>query len=269
MSISILYCSCYMYRSLWTPFMELKRRYFNNDSIQMYICTDGPLDGIRAKVGDLPILHYHDPANNNTNYITRVISYLRRIDTKYVIFWYDDMFLTAPVDWASFNDALALMEATPQVKLVKLSQCSWPFSGAILQSGETCFQAASPADPYVMNVQPTLFDREFLLNVMEEVDKNPSKNGPSDFESFGTPIAVGKPFVYLRSMHNTIPVFGDGGVVRGGVVFPEAQAFLDKEGVRIETCERNCIYDIREKANTDTLNQHLKYELGAWFNIHV
>jgi hypothetical protein len=192
--------------------MELKRRYFNNDSIKMYLCTDGPLEEIRAKMGDIPILHYGELANNNTNYMTRVASYLKRIDTKYVIFWCDDMFLTGPVDWASFSDAHTLMEANPHVKLIKLSECSWPFGGRTIEAGSTLFQLATPRDAYIMNVQPTLFDRAFL---------------------------------------------------------PAAQEFLQKEGIDIELCDKNCIYDVREKSNTDTLNPHLKIELHEWFHISV
>jgi hypothetical protein len=258
-----------MYRSLWTPFMELKRKYFNNDSIQMYLCTDGPLEEIRVKMGDIPILHYGERANNTTNYIKRVISYLKRIDTKYVIFWYDDMFLSGMVDWISFNDAHALMEANHTIKLIKLSECSFPFSGKRIEGVSTIFQLATPQDSYIMNVQPTLFDRAFLLDIMEEIDKNPPIDGPSDFETIGTNIAAQKPFIYLRSLKNTIPVFSDGGVVRAGILFPAAQAFLEKEGINIELCDKNCIYDITEKSNTDTLNRHLKLELHDWFNISV
>jgi hypothetical protein len=269
MSVSIVYCSCYMYRSLWTPFIELKRKYFNNNSIQMYLCTDGPLEEIRAKMGDIPILHYGERANNNTNYMTRVVSYLKRIDTKYVIFWYDDMFLTGMVDWESFNDAHTLMEANPEVKLIKLSECSFPFSGKTIQAGSTTFQLATPQDGYIMNVQPTLFDRAFLLDVMEEVDTNPTTNGPSEFETMGTRIAAQKPFIYLRSLKNTIPIFGEGGVVRAGILFPAAQAFLQKEGIDIDLCDKNCIYDTTEKSNTDTLNHQLKLELRELFNISL
>jgi hypothetical protein len=249
--------------------MELKRRYFNNDSIKMYLCTDGPLEEIRAKMGDIPILHYGELANNNTNYMTRVASYLKRIDTKYVIFWCDDMFLTGPVDWASFSDAHTLMEANPHVKLIKLSECSWPFGGRTIEAGSTLFQLATPRDAYIMNVQPTLFDRAFLLDVMEEIDRNSPSNGPSDFESTGTIIAAQKPFIYLRSLKNIVPVFREGGVVRAGILFPAAQEFLQKEGIDIELCDKNCIYDVREKSNTDTLNPHLKIELHEWFHISV
>ncbi len=269
MNVSVLYCSCYMYRNLWKPFFESKARYFKNDSIPFYIGTDGPLEAIRELVPGVPILHYSERANNNTNYIDRVISYLESIDTKYVIFWYDDMFLSGDVDWTAFKQAYDLMEQNPGIKLIKLSKCSVKFSGRrIATSGGAVFQLATSDDSYIMNVQPTLFDRQFLLDTMKKVNLHDNKNGPSDFETHGTTIAKQSPFLYLRSDQDIIPIFHEGGVVRSGIITPEARAFLQREGLHVPVYENNCIFDLSDQANKDTLNHQLKLEL-TWFNINV
>lgn len=255
-----------MYRKLWVPFLQLKDRYFKNREIPLYLCTDGTKEDIPEGVESIL---YNERANNNTNYLKRVVYYLRNLKTKYVLFWYDDMFLSGEVDWSSYTDAYNLMEATPNVKLVKLSNCSTNFTGRKLLFGKTIFQQSAPHDDYVFNVQPTLFDRAFLLDVLERADKNPDKNGPSDFETIGTNIAKTMPYLYFRSETNIVPVFHEGGVVRSGIVYPDAITFLQKEGIHIELFDKNCIYDLSDSTNTSTLNHQLKWELSTWFQIRV
>lgn len=267
MNISIVYVSCFMYRNLWRPFLELKLKYIG-DKIPFYLCTDGPIDEILKITPGVNVLHFDKPANNNTNYITRLIHYLKKVDTKYVLFWYDDMFPTDTVRWPIVEEIYAHMESNPTVKLVKCSIHSSPFRGNTYTIGTNVFTQSSPSDGYVMNVQPTVFDRTFLLDVMEEVDRSTVKNGPSDFETIGTEIAIRKGYVYLKSQTDIIPVFGDGGVVRAGILLPEANEFLKNHNIHVETYAKNCIYDVYDKANTDTLNDQLKLEL-RWFNIHV
>lgn len=270
MNVSILYCSCFMYRTLWRPFFQLKARYFNDPSIPVYLGTDGSPDEIRDALPEgITLLRYPETANNNTNYISRVRWYLESIPTKYVIFWYDDMFLSAPVDRESFAKAYALMDSDDRVKLVKLSLHSYPFTGETYTTALGTFQRASPSDSYVLNVQPTMYDRAFLLAVMNEVDKQVVKNGPSDFETHGTVVAKRFPYIYLRSATDIVPILNDGGVVRSGIVYPEARAFLEREGIAIKTYENNCVYDLSDKSNTDTLNHQLKLELREWFHITV
>jgi hypothetical protein len=270
MNVSILYCSCYMYRTLWSPFFQLKERYFNDPSIPVYLGTDGSEEGVRACLPPgVTLLRYPEPANNNTNYITRVRWYLRSIPSKYVVFWYDDMFLSAPVDRDAFAKACALMNTDHRVKLIKLSLHSYPFTGETYSTPLGTFQRSSSTDPYVLNVQPAVFDREFLLSVLDEVDRVAVKNGPSDFETHGTSVAGRLPYLYLRSTSDILPILNDGGVVRSGIVYPEARAFLDREGIAIQTYGQNCIYDLSDPSNTNTLNPQLKLELREWFRITV
>lgn len=267
MNLSIVYVSCFMYRNLWTPFLDLKLKYIG-DKVPFYLCTDGPIHEITKIAPGVNVIHFNETANNNTNYITRLLHYLRNIDTKYVLFWYDDMFPTANIRWSLIEKVYAHMEANPNVKLVKCSIHSSPFHGPSYAIDDIVLTQASSNDGYVMNVQPTIFDRTFLLNVMEEVDKSKVKNGPSDFETIGTTIAKQKGYIYLRSQTDIVPIFSDGGIVRAGIVVPEAFPFLKNHNLRIETFDKNCIYNIHDKGNTDTLNDQLKLEL-RWFNIHV
>jgi hypothetical protein len=259
-----------MYRSLWVPFFELKERYFNDPSIPVYLGTDGPPDELRALIpSTVTLLSYPEPANNNTNYIQRVLHYLKSISTKYVLFWYDDMFLSGPVDRSALMDAYTLMNTDDRVKLIKLSRHSYPFTGSMHTTPLGTFQQSSLSDPYVLNVQPTLFDRAFLLRVLEVADTHPTKNGPSDFETHGSDAARGLQFLYLRSVTDIVPIFSDGGVVRSGIVYPEARAFLERERITINTYENHCIYDLTKTSNTETLNPQLKLELREWFSITV
>jgi hypothetical protein len=258
-----------MYRALWTPFLTLKARYWPTANVPLYLCTDGPIEGIRAIVGDLPVLHSDVPADNTRNYITRVISYLRSITTPYVVFWYDDMFLSGPVQTEAFANAVRLMETDPRINLIKLSACSYPFTGDIHRTPYGQFQQARSSDSYILNVQPSIVNRSFLLNVLIEVDRVPDKNGPSDYETHGTEIAKRLPGFYLRSLTDILPVFRDGGVVRSGILDADARAFLEREGLSIPTDDRGCIYDSRDPTLTATLNPQLKWELQAWYGISV
>lgn len=265
MSVSILYCSCYMYRALWAPFRVGLERYWPDRPYPFYLCTDGPLDDIKGQVGDTQVLHSKEPADNTRNYIARVLSYLQSVSTKYVLFWYDDMFLSGPVQTKAVEDAVARMDADPRIKVIKLSSCSSRFTGNI----QGAFQEAHPSDSYILNVQPSLLDREFLLEVLREVNLQPNLNGPSDYEVYGTESALKRPYVYLRSLVDLVPVFRDGGVVRAGIVDAEARAFLAREGLSLPTDDRGCIYDSRDPALTATLNPQLKQELRNWYSIVV
>ncbi len=260
--VSILYCSCYMYRALWSPFYMLLNRYWPDCPYPIYLGTDGPLEEIRAQMGDARVLHYDSVADNTKNYIARIISYLESLSTKQVLFWYDDLFLSGPVQTAAVESAVARMNADPQIKIIKLSTRSVPFTGEL----DGTFQRAQPTDSYILNVQPSLVDREFLIEILREA---PNTNGPSDYEISGTASAQRRPYTYLRSVEDLVPIVRDGGILCSGIIVDEVRPFLEREGITIPTDDRGCIYDSRNPALISTLNPQLKQQLRDRYHISV
>jgi hypothetical protein len=93
--ISILYITCYLYKNLWNPFIKNIEKYLNN--INVYFCTDLIIDkNFKINLNEnITLLEFKEESNMNSdgNYLKRLLHYLYNIDSKYILFFVDDMFL--------------------------------------------------------------------------------------------------------------------------------------------------------------------------------
>lgn len=266
-NISLLYVSCYTYKSLWEPFFKLKDKYIGN-TVQTYLCTDVMLDNN---------INFEDPIFNNTkilnfnqksnftlngNLFDRYLYYLEQIESEYILYFYDDMFPIKSVDMNKLNNLLDIMKNNELIKIIKLSLDSHPFyHGSMICINETVFtKANNNFDHYIFNVQPILIRKDFfieMVNYCKQNNKCTHQNG--GLEIHGTDFfKINKDYICLRVTDEIVKIPYDGGVVLSGIISEEMkQYFKEKEDIEIETYENNLIFELT-KEEYDCLGDSIK-----------
>lgn len=249
--LSIMYNTCFTYKNLWDPFFTLKKKYFQNQDIITYLCSDGNLEDYfktKQMYDNTQFIQYPDEAYSSgplSNYVHRLLYYLEKIPTNYIIYWYDDMFLTNFVDFDKLSESFELMKKNSNIKTIKLSSCSYPFTGKIYyKNNDFTLQQNSHKDQYCINLQPSLFNKNFLIDLCKNlIQKNAIYDGSFDIENAGTPYFHQNPNnISLRSNINIIPVFSDCGIVSAGYVRKGALDFLKNENIHLQLYD-NFIYE--------------------------
>ena len=108
--VSIMYASCHTYKSLWLPFLKLKDKYIGKD-IVTYFCTD-KLNDVLIQGENLHVLEFGQPScfTRNGNYFDRHLYYLQKIETNYILYFYDDMFPLNYVNMDKLRTLLLIMK---------------------------------------------------------------------------------------------------------------------------------------------------------------
>lgn len=253
--MSILYKTCFMYKNLWNPFFSLKQKYFSDPNIKTFLCSDGNLDEYfkNNKLFDnVEFINYPGDANNRgdlSNYTHRLLYYLEKIQHCYVLYWYDDMFLVNNVDINKIEKSLELMKQNSNIKTIKLSTHSSPFNGDIYYKNNNFFlQKNATADLYCVNLQPSIFRKDFLIDLCKFLISNKMTNGgSSDIELHGTRyFNLNSNNIALRSNINIVPIYDTGGIVSGGYINQSGLDFLKKENICIKIHD-NFIYEKNEE----------------------
>jgi len=252
--ITLMYVSCFNYKNLWSPFFKLKEKYLG-DKIKTYLCID-ELKNHKINFSNTEIINFNQKSiyNLNGNLYDRYLYYLNNIDSKYVIYFIDDMFILENVNLDKVNEFIQIMEQNDYIKIIKLSLMSWPFdNGTMVNYNDNKFiQADNNKDEYIMNLQPILINKKFFINIVEYC-KHQDQNRlhcygqNSGLESFGTEYFKNKNYKCLRVMDDIIKVIHPGGFVRSGVLSEEFKNYLkEKENIDIKTFKYNLIYDIND-----------------------
>ena len=266
-NISLLYVSCYTYKSLWEPFFKLKNKYIGN-AIQTYLCTDIMLDNNinfeDSIFNNTKILNFNQKSNFtlNGNLFDRYLYYLQQIETEYILYFYDDMFPIEKVDLNKINNLLDIMKNNESIKIIKLSLDSYPFyHGSMVYINDTVFtKAHNTFDHYIFNVQPILIRKDFfieMVNYCKQNNKCTHQNG--GLEIHGTDyFKINKDYISLRVINEVIKIPCDHGVVVSGIISEEMkQYFKEKEDIEIETYENNLIFELT-KEEYDCVGDRLK-----------
>lgn len=249
--LSIMYNTCFMYKNIWDPFFALKNKYCSNLKIKTYLCSDGNIDEYfkdKKLYDNTEFINYPSEARADgfeSNYTQRLLYYLINIPTNYVIYWYDDMFLTNHVNFEKINESFELMKTDSNIKTIKLSTCSHPFTGSIYyQNKDFKLQQNSKKDQYCVNLQPSIFRKDFLINMCEYlISNNTIHNGSYDIENYGTKyFHINQDNKSLRSNIDLIPVYGDCGIVSAGYIRNGVLDFLKGENISMKIHD-NFIYE--------------------------
>ncbi len=248
-NLILMYVSCFTYKNLWESFIKLKKKYIG-DSIKMYLCTD-IINDYKLSDPHIEILNFNKKSNFNINgnLFDRFLYYLDYIDTEYVLYFCDDMYIMDNVDLKKINEFLEIMKNNDDVKIIKLSLHSYPFNygTSVTYNNNLFIKASNEKDEYIFNLQPILIKKTFfknLLNFCKENNTLRHQNG--GLEIFGTIFFRKNPnYTCLRVTEDIIKVPDAGGIVRSGIMSNEIKKMLkEKENIEITTYSNNLIFEM-------------------------
>jgi hypothetical protein len=257
-----MYVSCYTYKSLWRPFLKLKEKYIDKN-LFTYFCTDEIKD-FSIPNDNVKVLSFGEKSHFalNGNLYDRYLHYLNQINTKYILYFYDDMFPLSPVDTEKLNTLMYTMDSYDNIKLIKLSTHSFPFNHGmpVTIDGINYIKANNERDGYIMNVQPILIRRDFFIDLIKYCKiHNTLSYQNGGIEVYGTEFfKKNHNFICLRVAEDIVTVNHDWGIVQAGIISDDIKQMLkDKEDIEIETFENNLIYKLTSD-EYNALGDHLK-----------
>jgi hypothetical protein len=257
---SLMYVSCYTYKSLWMPFIKLKNKYISN--IKMYLCTDLIKEN-EFELNNINVLNFNSKSNFTLkgNLFDRYLYYLNNIDTDYIFYFYDDMYPLDYVDNNNLINMIKIMEENSDIKLIKLSLHSYPFhKGTNVSYNNINFvKANNNLDEYILNLQPILIKKNFFIDLINYCKKhNTYTHQNGGLEVYGTEFFRNTNYIALRVTSDIIKIPGDGGIVRSGIISESMKKMLkDKEDIDIKTYDNNFIYELTKNEYND-LGDRLK-----------
>ena len=248
LDLSIMYVSCYTYKSLWLPFLKLRNKYIDSN-ITTYFCTD-ILNSFNFN-NNIKLLNFNNKSifSLNGNLYDRYIYYLTNIDTKYILYFYDDMFPIDYINTDKLNKLMNIMDINDDIKIIKLSLLSYPFNNGISvkYNGINFIKANNKLDDYIMNIQPLLIKRDFFIKLIQFCKLNNTlthQNG--GLEVYGTEyFRQNRNYICLRVVEDVVVIQNSMGIVQSGIITDYNKKYLkEKEDIDIETFENNLIYKL-------------------------
>lgn len=250
--LSIMYATCHAYKALWAPFLKLKNKYIDS-KIPTYFCTD-VINEDDVCSDNIHILSYGEKSDISLhgNFYDRYLDHIERIDTKYILFFVDDMFPLAPVSTEALDDCMNIMNKDDTVKMIKLSTHSYPFKGPLVTyKGRVFTKAKNTSDSYIMNVQPILIRKDFFIDIINYCKiHNTIGHQNGGLEVYGTNFFRNNNFTCLRVCEDIVKINYAGGIVQSGFISEDTQKLLLTEGIIIDTFGNNLIFKLTQEEFT-------------------
>jgi hypothetical protein len=253
-NLSIMYFSCYSYKNLWNAFLQNKQKYLGNN-IKMYFCIDENKENmIFNQDSNTEIISYNKRSSykSNGNFLQRLLYSLNNINTEYIIYYYDDMFMTDYVNVDKISKILVTLQNNSNIKIVKLSNKSQPYTGEEFKDNDIIYNKANKSiDDYLMNLQPIMIRKDFFINLINECINNIKWKiqGNSAIERVGTEYikTFGDEVICLKTKEDIIPIINEGGILSAGILYDNFKEWLKSENLFIKTYKNNFIYDISKE----------------------
>ena len=204
-NVTIVFSSCERYKPIWDGFFLLFDRYFPKTDCNIY-----------GTVKDNYIFKQYLVRGNNysgddTSFSTSLLKTLKRIKTKYILFFLDDFYITNYVQSDYVDNAIGLMIKNPKIKNIVLKDFLSTKAKCNVRYNDD-FWVVKKKAPYKCTTQTGFFERKYLISLL--------RKGESawDFEYIGTYRAQKRNVLLLYrddKHHNKIPYFADGYLHRG------------------------------------------------------
>lgn len=275
-NLSILYFSCFSYKNLWNAFLQNKQKYLGNH-IKMYFCIDENKDNmIFNKEHNTEIITYNERSSYKStgNFLKRLLYSLNNINTEYIIYYCDDMFITDYVNIDKISKILVTLMNNNNIKIVKLSNKSQPYTGEEFTENDIIYNKANKnIDDYIMNLQPTIIKKDFLIDLVNECINNTKYNylqENSKLEAIGTEFirSFGDEVICLKTKEDIIPIVDELGVLSAGILYNHIREWLKLENLYIKTYENNFIYK-NTKEEFDYIGELTFEQLKTIHNINI
>ena len=241
--ISLMVLTCYTYKGLWQPFLKLKNKYINY--FKTYFCVDEIKD-YQINENNLEIISYGKKSNVNRhggNFFDRLLYYLDKIPTKYIIFFLDDMPPLGIVEEEKIYKIVNIMERE-KIDYVKLSELTVPYSGQIITIDNINFTVANNSDK-LFNTQPCLIKREIFIDMVNYCKTNNRIYQNGGLELYGTEYFRKYNIKCLKTVEDTVKISSPAGFVASGILDQTVRIMLkEKEDIDIETFKDGLIYEL-------------------------
>lgn len=216
--ISLIYCTCDRYESLWFNFFKLWTKYWVDFNATVILNTEEK----DFSFGGLNILRPNFSKKNST-WSERLLESLEMVETPYVILTLDDFYIKAPVDIQTLMLCVEQMDKDEDVNLFTFG-CQ-PGKNKPCEFSDL-FEQRSRFAPYRINAQLALWRVSYLKKIIRKYEN------PWEFElngSFRSSFASGK----LYSLKPDAPLVFDYDwgflIVRGQINREVADYFVKNE----------------------------------------
>ncbi len=214
---TLLVNTCDAYSDCWDGFFKLLHIQWQDMPLKVVLNTE-------TKNYDSP---YFDITVHNTDKKTawgkRLISALRSIDTKYVIFALEDFYLESPVDEKKVIECYGYMENDPDIACF----CFYPTDDEnnIQSNKYPGFEKRPQNGDYRLNCQFAIWNREKLISYIR-----PHEN-PWEWELYGSKRSsrYKEEFYSLSSLQNKIFDYNRGAIIMRGRWWVEKTEPINKK----------------------------------------
>jgi len=274
-----MYLTCNLYSELWLPYLKLIKKYLEF-SFDIYLCTDIDINPDllkEIKKYNIKILIYGHLSNISSggNLYKRITYYLNNINNNNIFVNIDDMLPSAIIKEKSINEIVDILNKNDNIKIIKLSTSSEPYTGSIVQYNSKKFTMANTLKPdsYIFNVQPFCIKKNFFIDFLSFCELNYKKYNIKHLNG-GLEILGGyyfknnhPNFIALRIVENICSFYGEPyGVVKAGVIYKNSDKILkDRENIDLKLYSKNTIFEVNEdelnrfgEHNKNNLLKHLK-----------
>lgn len=236
--LTLLLVSYDGYSDMWPTFFECKEKFWS-DCPYPIVLANNEKD---FKAGNLEVIN----CGKEAQWSTRTRKALENIDTKYVMFLLEDLFISDKVKTEHIEGALDLMDkdSIDYYKIMTFTKFRTP-----LYKGIDHLHEIPASWPYGISLQAAIWNREYFLEMVGKEDYNPwvfEVNRLEEEENATDPQKVVGVFDD-RNILNICHMVVQGKYLRGAV------SRMEKVGVKIDTAARglmpwkdNLIYSIKE-----------------------
>ncbi len=240
----MVFSTCDEYCCIWNGFFKLFKKFFSfwNGAIFSTVSNDFSAEGYYV-YGN----HYN---GIDKSFSTRLIKTLKKIKTKYILFFLDDFYLIDYADENFFINALLEIQCNKKIKNIVLkdfvkheARCDKRYNNF--------FHCMKKNAQYKATTNVSIYDRKYLLSLL--------RKGESawDFEFFGTFRAQHKNGLVLYrddSMHDSINYL-EAGLLHRGRIQEIYSPYLKKFNLKVS--EPNI--DLRQKKHSQRVwNVYIK-----------
>lgn len=160
--LTLLLVSYDGYSDMWPTFFECKEKFWPDCPYPMVLANNEK----GMEVNNLRVIN----CGKDAQWSTRTRKALVSIETKYVMFLLEDLFISDIVKTTDIESALDLMEqdGIPYYKIMTFSKIKTPS-----YSGEEYLHVIPASMPYGISLQAAIWEKNFFLDMIGKGDYNP------------------------------------------------------------------------------------------------
>ena len=221
--ISLIYCTCDRYESLWSNFFKLWKKYWAEFDSQVILNTeekDFSFDGLNIIRPSF--------SKQNPTWSESLLESLEMVETPYVILTLDDFYIKSPVDVQTLNVCIEQMDKDKDVNLF-----TFGWQPGKNKPCEFCdlFEQRARFATYRINAQLALWRVSYLKKIIRKYEN------PWEFElngSFRSSFTSGK--LYSLKKNSPLVFDYDWGflIVRGQINRNVADYFVKNENISFD-----------------------------------